>query len=93
MANEHPSAGHRRAKTKQACHAGVNRKPFKCGVGATNALRETVGSGSGTCKGSKRDRYKRLIAKCYVEGNDIGEQMVRMGWPVASRKTAPLIWR
>ena len=38
------------------------------------------------CKGDKRDRYKRLIAVCYVVFLNINEQMVTDGWALAYRK-------
>ena len=39
-----------------------------------------------TCKGDKRDRYKRLIAVCFVGPLNINEQMVTDGWAMAYRK-------
>jgi len=40
------------------------------------------------CLGSKRDRYGRLIAVCFVDGRDINAEMVRQGWAVAYRQYA-----
>ncbi len=32
-----------------------------------------------------RDRYKRMVARCTVAGEDLGEWMVSQGWAVADR--------
>lgn len=39
-----------------------------------------------TCKGEKRDRYKRRIAVCYAGPYDINAAMVRRGWALAYRR-------
>ena len=38
------------------------------------------------CKGDTRDRYRRLLAVCYVGPFNINEQMVTDGWALAYRK-------
>ncbi|MDA1090477.1 MAG: thermonuclease family protein [Proteobacteria bacterium] len=70
---------------KQICKRN-DGKPWACGVAATQALRKMVGSQAVTCKGNTRDRYKRLIAVCYVGTFNINEQMVTDGWALAYRK-------
>ena len=57
-----------------------------CGRDATAALVTRIGAQSVTCKGDKRDRYKRLIGVCYVGQLDLNAWMVRNGWAVAYRK-------
>ncbi len=39
-----------------------------------------------TCEDLGRDRYKRIIAKCAVAGEDLGEWMVENGWALAYRR-------
>ena len=36
-----------------------------------------------SCEELDRDRYRRVVAKCAVDGVDIGEWMVSQGWAVA----------
>ena len=45
-----------------------------------------VGADPVRCEGGVYDRYKRLIAVCYVGPLDINEQMVTDGWAMAYRK-------
>ena len=71
-------------ESRQLCHR--DGKPWQCGKDATSALREFIGSRQVSCVGLTRDLYKRLVAKCVVEGLDIldiGEWMVSQGWAVA----------
>ena len=39
-----------------------------------------------TCEDLGRDRYKRIIAKCTVAGEDLGAWMVSNGWALAYRR-------
>jgi len=64
---------------KQICKSN-DGKPWACGTAATQALREMVGSQDVTCKGNKRDRYKRLLAVCYVGDINLNAMLVRNGW-------------
>ena len=57
-----------------------------CGQLAKQALERLVRGQDVICKGDKRDRYKRLIAVCYVGPFNINEQMVTDGWALAYRK-------
>ena len=70
---------------KQTCLTNKGRTQ-KCGVLAKQALEKLVRGQDVTCKGDKRDRYKRLIAVCYVGPFNINEQMVTDGWALAYRK-------
>ena len=36
-----------------------------------------------TCEDLGRDRYKRMVARCTVAGEDLGQWMVAQGWAVA----------
>jgi endonuclease YncB( thermonuclease family) len=71
-------------ETRQTCTK--EGKVWSCGRDATAALATRIGAQSVTCKGDKRDRYKRLIGVCYLEGKDLNAWMVRQGWALAYRK-------
>ena len=70
---------------KQTCHTSKGQE-WNCGELAKQALEKLVQGQDVTCKGDKRDRYKRLIAVCYVGPFNINEQMVTDGWALAYRK-------
>ena len=72
---------------KQTCHTSEGKEQM-CGVLAKQALERLVKGQDVTCKGDKRDRYKRLIAVCYVGPFNINEQMVADGW--ACLTSAPM---
>ncbi|MEQ9152793.1 MAG: thermonuclease family protein [Parvibaculum sp.] len=55
-----------------------------CGDLATAGLQDLVGNGPVRCQGSKRDRYRRLLATCLDHhGRDVGQFTVRTGCAVA----------
>ena len=57
-----------------------------CGEAATDALTAFVQTRPVVCEGMGLDRYGRLVARCRVSGEDIGEWMVRQGWALAYRR-------
>lgn len=63
---------------KQRC-ADAAGQLYRCGDVATAYLRELIGSRPVRCEGSKRDRYRCLLAICYVGNIDLGREMVRAG--------------
>jgi endonuclease YncB( thermonuclease family) len=63
-----------------------NGKDWRCGQKAANALSEKIGQRNVRCVGTKRDRWKRLIAVCFVGDQDLNGWLVRRGWAVAYRK-------
>ena len=69
---------------KQTCTA--EGKEWACGQAATKALNAVIDGHKVTCKGNKRDRYKRLLAVCYVGSVNLNAMMVRNGWALAYRK-------
>ena len=70
---------------KQTCRTRKGEEQM-CGQLAKQALQRLVKGQDVTCKGDTRDRYKRLIAVCYVGPLDINERMVTDGWAIAYRK-------
>jgi endonuclease YncB( thermonuclease family) len=63
-----------------------NGEQWRCGQKAANALSEKIGHQNVRCVGKKRDRWKRLIAVCYLGNEDLNAWLVRRGWAVAYRK-------
>ena len=70
---------------KQTCRTSKGEEQ-QCGRLAKQAFERLVRDQEVICKGDKRDRYKRLIAVCYVGPFNINEQMVTDGWAMAYRK-------
>jgi len=70
---------------KQTCRTSKGKKQL-CGLMAKQSLQRLVQGQDVTCKGNQQDRYKRLLAVCYVGPFNINEQMVTDGWALAYRK-------
>ena len=70
---------------KQTC-TNNNGQTYSCGVKATLELKKIIGSRKVSCKKKTKDRYKRSISICYVDGKDINSLMVKKGWALAYRK-------
>lgn len=66
----------------QWCH---NRKGerYRCGQKSSLALADMIGDRVVRCVEVDRDRYGRIVGKCDVDRQDLGEWMVRQGWAVA----------
>ena len=61
-------------ESRQLCF--VDGKPWQCRKDAANALADKIARRPVTCEDLGRDRYKRIIARCTVAGEDLGEWMV-----------------
>ena len=70
---------------KQTC-TDNNGKSYSCGIRATLELKKIIGSKKVSCIKKTKDRYKRSISICFVDGNDINSLMVKKGWALAYRK-------
>jgi endonuclease YncB( thermonuclease family) len=68
-----------RCKDKELSH-------WLCGQAATKALKEKIDGKVVQCLSDKKDRYKRYIAICSVEGINLNQWLVLNGWAVAYRK-------
>lgn len=66
---------------RQECN--YNGNPYRCGVSASKHLKFLSRQDQMFCKGWQRDKYERLLGRCYVGEIDINAQMVRDGWAVA----------
>ncbi len=64
----------------------LDGKPWQCGKDAANALADKIGRRPVACEDLGRDRYKRIIARCTVAGEDLGEWIGHVSALVYSRK-------
>ncbi len=71
-------------ESRQLCF--IDGKRWQCGKDAANALADKIARRPVTCEDLGRDRYKRIIAKCSVAGEDLEKWMVTNGWAVAYRR-------
>ncbi len=66
---------------RQTCrHDG---RPYPCGEVAKSALAERLEDRALTCRITGRDRYRRALATCAVDGEDIGAWLVERGLAVS----------
>jgi endonuclease YncB( thermonuclease family) len=56
---------------------------YSCGEVARRALIDLVSKAQVQCRAAGRDRYQRVLARCTVNGSDIGARMVEEGWAVS----------
>ena len=69
---------------KQLCNK--DGKEVFCGVLAKNALIEKINNSPVTCKIEEVDRYKRLVAECFVGEESLSKFLVKNGYAVAYRR-------
>jgi endonuclease YncB( thermonuclease family) len=71
---------------KQICKA-ENGASYPCGVSARAHLIDMIQPPAEIrCQTITRDRYKRLVMRCFKAGIDLNAAMVRDGWAVAYRR-------
>ena len=70
----------------QVCNSLINDKKFFCGKLAKKKLKEKVKNKIVTCLSEYLDRYKRVIAECFVNGESLSRFLVRSGYAFAFRK-------
>ena len=63
-----------------------DNKNIKCGVVAKDKLLEKIGSQKVTCKQEAIDRYKRIVAECFVNNESLSGYLVKNGYAVLYRK-------
>ncbi len=59
-----------------------NNKTYFCGQVAKQRMAQLVANNKTICKSKGYDRYKRILATCYVNDKDIGAIMVKEGLAV-----------
>lgn len=55
---------------------------YKCGEDAKTALEVLIQNKPLICEYLNKDRYKRDVARCNVDGIDVGGLMISLGWAV-----------
>jgi endonuclease YncB( thermonuclease family) len=73
-------------ESSQTCMSA--NKSYRCGESATRALANLVQGREVRCDPTGMDRYRRMIARCYITGDNlsISAWMVREGLAVAYRQ-------
>lgn len=69
---------------KQTC--SKDNKIIMCGVLAKNALIKKISNRPVLCKEETIDRYKRIIAECFINNESLSKYLVRNGHAFAYRK-------
>ena len=72
-------------QTKQQCADLFDgeKKYFPCGEIATMRLAQIIGRNKVECTNEGKDKYKRQLSYCYVNGENINRRMVREGYAFA----------
>ena len=84
MATEFRFAGIDTPEPKQICT--LDNIEIPCGKLATGILKEKIGNEIVTCKREKKlDKYKRILAECFVNGESLSSYMVKNGYAFAYR--------
>lgn len=64
-------------ESRQMCER--DGKPWRCGTDAANSLADFIGRQTVTCEKIDIDRYKRIVARCSVNGVEINAWLVEQG--------------
>ena len=63
-----------------------NNKNVKCGELSKQKLIEKIGDKKVNCKKVAIDRYKRVVAECYVNDESLSKYLVKNGYAFAYRR-------
>ena len=66
---------------KQLCK--IKEKKYKCGIKSKEFLVSLIGSKLVKCNYKDKDRYKRIVAECFVGRTNLNKELVRNGWALA----------
>ena len=69
---------------KQVCKK--NNEVIKCGIRAKELLINKIGNNKVKCVNEGVDRYKRILAECFVNNQSLSKYLVREGFAFAYRK-------
>ena len=69
----------------QYCQYAVVNTTWRCGEEAIFALIDWIGESEVVCETDKLDRYKRHLAHCAVQGEDVAVWLAESGWGVPFR--------
>ena len=64
----------------------VNNKNVKCGELSKQKLIEKISNKKVNCKKIAIDRYKRVVAECYVDDESLSKYLVKNGYAFAYRR-------
>ena len=65
-------------ESRQECTAGGTS--WRCGQQSALELSAWIAASVVTCRQVATDRYKRVVARCSVRGEDLGRWSVSQGW-------------
>ena len=69
---------------KQVCNR--NGEDIECGVEAKKLLADKISNNKVKCVKEGVDRYKRILAECFVNNQSLSKYLVREGYAFAYRK-------
>ena len=69
---------------KQVCNR--NGEDIECGVEAKKLLADKISNNKVKCVKEGVDRYKRILAECFVNNESLSKYLVREGYAFAYRK-------
>ena len=64
----------------------INGKDYFCGRKSKDFLEAKILGKEISCLEKDKDRYKRIIARCYLQNKDLNKMMVKNGWALAYRR-------
>ena len=82
--NKYRFSGIDTPEMKQTC--SKDNKIIMCGLLAKNALIHKINNHPVLCKQETIDRYKRIVAECFVNNESLSKYLVRNGYAFAYRK-------
>ena len=82
--NKYRFSGIDTPEIKQTC--SKDNAIIMCGVLAKNALIHKINNHPVLCKQETIDRYKRIVAECFVNNESLSKYLVRNGYAFAYRK-------
>lgn len=69
---------------KQLCK--INGKNYNCGIKSKEFLVSLIGYEAVNCNLKDVDRYKRIVAECFIGKINLNKELVRNGWALAYRE-------
>jgi endonuclease YncB( thermonuclease family) len=69
----------------QTC-TGSDGVDWACGAWVSAQVRASLEGRAARCDAVDVDRYGRVVARCFVGNEDVGQSLVRNGWAFAYRK-------
>jgi endonuclease YncB( thermonuclease family) len=68
-------------ESAQRCEDGLTQSgTYGCGTAAWGAMIRLTQDKIVRCKQKDTDRYKRVVAQCFVDNTDLGHALVLQGW-------------